>query len=149
MFKTLMIILLGLIINSSVFAQDIVIPDWIKGTWNNSYESNTKNFEYWTFSNDSIYVNKGFPINKSNRTCFNEIYSDFKIKTETSESLFRLSFIKDKNLVTYEFRLQKVYYSDKPVLTYLIEIDGEIIRQHSTSANLVLTKTVYNKQYGQ
>lgn len=138
--KTLMITLLGLVINSSVFGQDIKIPGWIKGTWNNSAESNTNNFEYWTFSNDSIYVNKGFTINKSNSTCLNKKYSDYKIKTETTDSLFRLNLVKNKNLVIYEFRLQKVSYSDKPVLTYSIEVDGEIKRQHSTSCNIVLTK---------
>lgn len=132
-----MIIFLGLVINSSVFGQDIQIPDWIKGTWNNSAESNTNNFEYWTFSNDSIFVNNGYPINKSNRTCLNEKFSDYKIKTEITDSLFRLNFIKDKNLIIYDFRLQKVSYSDKPVLTYSIEIDGEIKRQHSTSCNSV------------
>ena len=140
MVKTLIMILLGLVINSSVFGQNIKMPDWIKGTWNNSAESNTNNFEYWTFSNDSIYVNKGFPVNKSNRTCLNKKYSDYKIKTETTDTLFRLNFMKDKNLIIYEFRLQKVSYSDKPVLSYSIEIDGVIKRQHSTSCNLVLTK---------
>lgn len=140
MFKTLMTILLGLVINSSVFGQDIKIPNWLKGTWNNSAESNTNNFEFWTFSNDSIYVYKGFPINKSNRTCLNRKYFDYKIKTETNDSLFRMTFSHNKNLVIYEFRLQKVSYSDKPVLTYSIVIDGEIKRQHSSSCNLVLTK---------
>jgi hypothetical protein len=138
--KTILIILLGLMINSSVFGQDFKIPDWIGGTWNNSAESNTNNFEYWTFSNDSIYVINGFPTNQSNRTCLNIKYSDCKINTETNDSLFRLNFTKDKELVIYEFKLQKVSYSDEPVLTYMIEMNGVVKRQHSTSCNLVLTR---------
>jgi hypothetical protein len=139
-FKIILIIFFGMMINSSVFGQNIKIPEWIKGTWNNSAESNTNNFEYWTFSNDSIYVIKGFPINKSTRTCLNKRYSDYKTNTETNDSLFRLNFTKYKELVIYEFKLQNVSYSDKPVLTYSFEIDGVFKRQHSTSCNLVLTK---------
>lgn len=140
MFEAMLIILLGLMINSSVFGQDIEVPDWIKGTWNNAAESNTNNFEYWTFSNDSIYVIKGSGINKSNRTCLNKKYSEYQINTEVNDRLLRLSFTTEKELIVYEFKLQNVSYSDKPVLSYSVEINGVIKRQHSTSINLVLTK---------
>ena len=139
-FKILLLLFLGLIFNSSIFGQDIKTPDWIKGTWNNSAESNTDNFEYWTFLNDSVFVIKGFPINKYNRTCLNEKYLEYRISTETNDSLFRMNFTRGNELVIYEFKLQNVSYSDKPVLTYLIEINGIVKRQHSASCNLVLTR---------
>ena len=140
MHKALLILLLGILINSSVSGQDFKVPIWINGTWNNSAESNTNNFEYWTFSKDSIYVIKGLPTKKSNRTCLNKKYSDYKVFTETNDSLFKLNFTNEKEIVIYEFRLQKVSYSDTPVLTYSLEIGGVSKRQHSTSCNLVLMK---------
>jgi hypothetical protein len=138
--KIILMVFIELLIDSSVLGQKISIPHWINGTWHNSNESDTENFEYWTFINDSIYVIKGLPINKSKRICLNEKYSDYKINSSTNDSLFRLEFIKDEEQILYEFKLLDVGYSENPVLTYSILIDGAIKRQHTTSCNLVLTK---------
>lgn len=139
-YKIKLIFLLILTINASVLGQDFKIPKWIEGTWNNSYESDMNNFEYWTFNNDSIFIEKGFPSKISNKTCLNSKYSKYKTHIVSNDSLFRLNFTKDKEIVIYEFKLQNLHYSKKPVLTYKIEINGIVEIQHSTSCNLILTK---------
>ncbi len=135
-----LIVVSGLTPISSTYGQDITFPEWIEGTWHNSAESNTNNFEYWTFSNDKIYLTKGLPINKSNRVNLNDKYSEYKISIESNDSLCGVNFIKGNEIIFYEFKLQKVSYSDNPALTYSMKINGIVKREHSTSCNLVLTK---------
>jgi hypothetical protein len=136
----IVIITLGLIPYSMLFGQSMTFPKWIKGTWHNSYESNTENFESWTFSHDSIFVVKGLLLKKSDKKCLNNDYSGYEMVEQSNDSLYRVDFSKGKETIVYEFRLQKVDYSEKPVLTYSLTINGIKKRVHSTGCNLVFTK---------
>ena len=132
------LILFGFVLNLSATAQNLEIPSWITGTWNNSYVSNTNMFVYWTFSTNGIYLLKGLPDKKP--TCLNKENIDFKILTEPSDSLFRFQFTSDGSRYIYEFKLQEVEYNDTPVLTWSMERDNRIAVTHSTDLSLVLTK---------
>jgi len=135
-----LIVLLNLTIGISVFGQDILTPDWIRGTWNNSFESNSNNFEYWSFASDSIFFNKGFPVSPSKRSSLNEKYSSFELHHDATDSIYKLEFNADKETVTYEFKLLKVSHTDNSAMTYSITKNGVEVRKHSTSINLLLTK---------
>ena len=137
---TILLIIFGLIPKSDVFGQSITFPNWIKGGWQNKAESNLNNFEYWEFSNDSIFINKGLIKNKRDLECLNKLYSGYKINTKTSENLYRISFSKSNEKIIYEFKLQKVDYENKPVLTYSLTINGIVKRKHSISCNQVFMK---------
>ena len=141
-FTSTLIIASVLFTVSSVFGQNFNPPKWIKGTWHNSYESNTHNFVFWNFSDDSIYVDKGlgFLMNKHNRESLNKKYSDYKLTTNSNNSTYQISFYKNKEKIVYEFKLRKVDYSEKLVLTYSLKVNGITKRKHFTSCNLVLTK---------
>jgi hypothetical protein len=136
----ILIIFAGLVPYSGAFGQSMTFPKWIKGTWHNSYESNTDNFVFWTFSHDSIFIDKGLLLKKSDRKCLNTDYSGYKIAEHSNDSLYRVDFSKGLETIVYEFKLKKIYYSEKPVLTYSVTINGVLKREHSTSCNLVLTK---------
>lgn len=135
------VIISGFIPVSIVFVQDLILPEWIKGAWHNSYESNLNNHVFWIFKNDSIFEIRGAPkFDKSIRESLNKKYSGYILTTEIKDSVYRIHFNKTKESIIYEFKLQKVDYSDQPVLTYSLTINGVLKRGHSTSCNLVLTK---------
>jgi hypothetical protein len=136
---TLMLIS-GLIPISNIFGQSLHFPTWIKGTWQNSYESNSKNIVFWTFYNDSIYLSKGLFGSKSDRENFNNKYKGYTTNEESNDSLYRIHFSKVNESIIYEFKFQKVDYSEKPVMTYSLTINGIIKREHYTSCNLVFLK---------
>ncbi len=144
--KRLLLILIfsaGLIPFSITFGQSMTFPKWIKGTWYNSYESNTKNFVFWTFSHDSIFIDKGLLLKKNDRKCLNTDYSGYKLAEQSNDSLYRVDFSKGLETIVYEFKLKKVDYSKKPILTYSLTINGVLKRENSTSRNLVLTKQLF------
>src|SRR6185295_13002664 len=130
----------GLFQGLPVFGQKKSLPEWITGTWHNSYESNIDDFVFWTFSNDSIFIGKGLWGFKSNRECLNIKYAGYKMATSSNDRIYKISYSKNNERIVYEFELQKVDYSIKPVLTYSLTTNGATKRHKSTSVNLVLTK---------
>jgi len=60
-------VIFSLAFGNHVFGQVKSFPDWIKGSWHNSYESNTEKFVFLTFSDSSIFIGKGLMGFKSNR----------------------------------------------------------------------------------
>ena len=122
-------------------AQTISPPKWILGTWHNSAESNTNNWIFLTFTNDSIFINNGSSqFDRTKQECFNKKYKSYTISNEYARNTYRIIISKEAELISYEFKLRKVYYENKPVLTYSYIINGTKIRDHSTSCNLILTK---------
>jgi hypothetical protein len=138
----ILITIAGLIPFSIAFGQGMTIPKWINGTWHNSYESNTEYFVFWTFAHDSIFIDKGLLLKKSDRKCLNKDYSGYKITEHSTDSVYQVHFSKDDETSFYEFKLQKVYYSDKPALTYSLTINGIKKTEHSTDLNRVFTKSL-------
>jgi hypothetical protein len=47
--------------------QNLKYPSWINGTWQNSLVSDTLKFVFWTFAKDSIFVENGLHLNKSEK----------------------------------------------------------------------------------
>jgi len=139
--KFILIVTLGLFINQVVFGQGNVLPKWIDGSWVNSDESNTFKLVFLTFKNDSIFIGKGFSgIEKNNQINLNEKYSTYKTSNSTKNNTFKIKFEKTNDVIIYEFKLQDVNYSNKPVLTYSLSINGNLKRKHSTSCNAVFEK---------
>jgi len=117
--KTKLIIILIFILFISIlnaFAQKFDYPSWIRGVWHNQCESNTDNFTFFIFHDDSIHIAKGL-IPYKNSISLNEKYVNYKIIQDSTDSLYTISFSKDTLSVTYEFKLQNVSFSNEPVLT--------------------------------
>jgi hypothetical protein len=95
---------------------------------------------FWTFANDSIFIDKGLQLKKTDRKCLNTDYSGYKISVHSNDSLYRVDFSKGLETIVYEFKLKKVDYSEKPELTYSLRINGILEREHLNSFSLVLTK---------
>jgi hypothetical protein len=125
---------------SIAFGQGMTFPKWIEGTWHNTAESDTENFVFWTFAHDSVCIDKGLLLKISDRKCLNKDYAGYKITEYSNDRQYQVTFLKDNETIFYEFKLQKVEYSEKPVLTYSLTINGIKKSDHSTSVNLVLTK---------
>jgi len=134
--RLLILFIVTLFLNS--FAQDLKFPSWLSGVWHNSAESSMQNMVYIVFQNDSIQFAKGFT--NSHSISLNEKYVGYNLTQETTDSLYTLTFSKDTMNVIYEFKIQKVYYENDPVLTYSINVNGKFEHVHSTSCNLVFLK---------
>ena len=122
---------------ATVYGQKAASPKWINGTWHNSFESHTKNFEFWTFSNDSIFLGKGF---LASTECLNVTYSAYKKTTIAGNSSYKVCYSKTNKRIVYEFKLRKISYVEKPVITYSLTINGVKIRSQSTTCTALLIK---------
>jgi len=138
--KTFSFFMIGLFVSIVSFGQQIEIPMWIRGTWHNSAESSTKNFEYFNFSTTKIDYCRGFPKSKNNTHDLFDNYDRNKTQTVVKDSLFRISFKNDNETKIYEFKLIKIDYFDKPVLSFSIKTNGKTIKEHSTSYQNLLTR---------
>jgi hypothetical protein len=122
--KTLLLLTVGILCISSVYAQKKSLPTWLNGAWSNSGESNAEKFVDWRFSNDSIfYISGGF--SKRHSECLNEKYRNHRKSVSVQKNVCRVSFSSGTEIVVYRFILQKVSYSKEPVMTYSLEINGQ------------------------
>jgi len=138
-FTIIFVLVIELSISVSCTIQNDKLPDWIVGTWHNFYESNTNNFVYWTFSKDSIWIEK-FPIGNSTNVCLNEKFSGFVFESQSNDSICKLTFVKEQEVIIYEFKLMNVNLRDV-ALSYSIVNNGIVNLEHSTSCNRLLFKT--------
>jgi len=114
----------------------ISFPDWLRGVWHNSEQSNTDNFIFWIFSNDTITYQKGYSANK--KEVLNEKYADYKKNTYCSDSEFQISFTKEKDTIIYNFKLQKLDWTTNRALSYSLIINGIKEYEHITTMGYVL-----------
>lgn len=125
---------------SFVVGQNMNYPSWIKGAWQNSMISDTHLFVFWTFSHDSIFIEKGLHLNKSERKCLTQEYAGYKISELSEDSLYQVTFSKDNETIVYEFKLLKVDYIVKPCFTYSLTINKIKKVEHSIVADLLFIK---------
>lgn len=130
----------NLFFTPEVKSQKISLPKWIIGTWSNVYESNANNIVFWTFTSDRIYFIKGFPNKQSRIEYLDKKYTGYKIIQKLNNHHYRIAFSKLNERVVYEFKLEKVTFSKKPILTYSLTFNDSVNRKYSSSCNLVLTK---------
>ena len=139
---TLTIIIFSLL-TQSLKAQNANTPKWIEGSWYNFAESLTSNLVFLTFRNDSIFISKGFSgIENKKQESLNKKYFDYKTIKFVGDSIFRIKFEKANDIIEYEFKLQNVNYSAKPVLTYSLSVNNNLKRRHSTSYDAVFERVV-------
>lgn len=122
---------------SIVIGQNMKYPSWINGTWHsshNSFESDTRKFVFWTFANDSIYIEHGLHLNKSERKCLDQDYVGYRIAEYSNDSLYRVSFLKGFETAVYEFKFMSNYFKNKPAFTYSLTINGIKKKEHSFGA---------------
>lgn len=112
-------------------------PTNFYGLWTNTYESNTNNYFSFCFKNDSIIFSRA---SNHESIALNNKYKNCKLFEESSDSCYRVKFVGLKDSTIYEFKIQKFDFSHEPVLTYSIYENGELVREHFTSLNLVLTR---------
>ncbi|MBK7172310.1 MAG: hypothetical protein IPH84_03550 [Bacteroidales bacterium] len=137
----LLLTFLGLSLCSFSFGQSLTFPNWLQGVYSNIYESNSKNLETLIISKDRVIVGYGFGgFKRKNQENLFKKYKNYRIIEEVKDSTMRIEFIQGVNSILYEFKLQKVYYEEKTVLTYSIKENGIVIKEHNTSCNVVLVK---------
>jgi len=117
---------------SFVVGQNMKYPSWINGTWHNSFESDTRKFVFWTFANDSIYIENGLHLKKSERKCLAQDYVGYIIAEYSDDKLYRVSFLKGFERAVYEFKKDDFKY--KPAFTISLTINGIKKVEHSISA---------------
>ena len=111
-------------------------PVWLEGNWLNSGQSNTNDFEFWVFANDTIVHTIGMPV--KSKEILNEKYADYKKITQQSDSTFQINFIKDKDTIAYNFRLEKLEWTTYRAFSYSLIINGKVIYEHNTDAGYIL-----------
>jgi len=116
----------------------ISFPNWIKGVWQNTTESNTNNFITYAFNDKKLTIRKGLHFQGSETII--ETYKDYSLSESMTDSSYFIVMTKNNNSVKYEFHLQSVDWQIEKVLTYSIIENGKLKRDHLTSINLVLTK---------
>ena len=116
----------------------ISFPNWLKGVWQNTAESNTNNFITYSFYDKKLTIRQGLHFQGSEK--FIETYKDYSLSESMTDSSYFIVMTKNNNSVKYEFKLQSVDWRDEKVLTYSIIQNGKLKRDHLTSINLVLTK---------
>ena len=119
---------------SFVVGQNMKYPSWINGTWHNSLVSDTRKFVFWTFANDSIYIENGLHLKKSERKCLSQDYVGYRIAEYSDDSLYRVSFLKGFERAVYEFKFINSSFTNKPAFTYSLTINGIKKVEHSFSA---------------
>lgn len=113
-------------------------PNWLKGVWQNTAESNTNNFVTYAFYDKKLTIRQGLHFQGAEK--FHEKYKDYSLSESKTDSTYLIVMKKNDNSVEYEFKLQSVDWQDEKVLTYSIIENGKLKRDHLTSINLVLTK---------
>ncbi len=116
----------------------ISFPNWIKGVWQNTTESNTNNFITYEFNDKKLTISQGLHFQGSEK--FIEKYKDYSLSESMTDSSYFIVMTKNNNSVKYEFKLQSVDWQVEKVLTYSIIENGKLKRDHLTSINLVLIK---------
>lgn len=119
---------------SFVVGQNMKHPSWIKGTWHNIFESDTRKFVFWTFANDSIYIEHGLHLKKSERKCLAQDYVGYRMTAYSDDSLYRVSFLKGFETAVYEFKFISNCFENKPAFTYSLTINGIKKAEHSFGA---------------
>ena len=109
---------------------EISIPYWLEGVWHNYGQSNTDNFIYWKFSNDTIVYQKG--IHDNFKEVLNDKYAYYEKIICSSDNEYQISFIKEKDTVTYNFRLEKLDWTIYRALSYSVTMNGVEILPHCT-----------------
>ncbi|MFB6320452.1 hypothetical protein [Saccharicrinis sp. FJH54] len=122
------------------FTQKLQTPEWIKGTWQNSFESNMNHFIYWTFYTDSITQQTGginSPVENLNST-----FAGYQVTTASNDSIFRIRFIKDTDDVCYEFKYHSYNGSDIPqhFITISTIKNGNVTGNHDPFASVIFFK---------
>ncbi len=116
----------------------LTFPNWLKGTWQNTFESNTNNFITYSFSGNKLTIRQGLHFQGKEK--FIESYKNYQICESSTDSTYLIELAQNKNTVAFEFRLQAVEWQDEKVLTYSIIENGKLIRDHLKSCQLVLSK---------
>lgn len=78
-------------------------PAWIQGEWHNSTESDSRRFEWFTFTTHGITLSEGMPLKKV--VDFSRRYRGYRVKQTAGEKTYRVEFSKGKDSLVYEFRL--------------------------------------------
>ena len=105
---------------------DYTFPKWLKGTWSNRDESIFRFFESWIFRNDSIFISNYDSVMHNSVYCLNTIYHGYKITRKFNDSIYRINFIKDNEIIIYRFHLNKENHGDgeELILTLNMTING-------------------------
>lgn len=124
--------------SSTIVITGLSFPEWIKGEWHNSAESNTNNFVFYSFYENQLTITHGVSFKNGHE--MKTPYEKYSINERKDDSTYIVNLEKEKHSISYEFKLRKFDWTEEPVLTYSISENGELKRDHLTSIQLVLTK---------
>ena len=124
------------------------LPKWILGTWSNSYESDSRRKEWFSFTAKNIqfsyFVEDEQPrTSKPENIVFSDKFKDYEVREIIESNLYRVTFSKGTSEYIYEFKMcGECYVSSKKqkALTYSLTENKEIMRSHSTSLQAVMIR---------
>ena len=121
--------------------QNVTFPQWIRGDWQNSFESNMDKFVFWTFTGDSIIMEQG--MTNSQRENLLQKYAGFQSTVESNDSIFRIHFSNEMESYVYEFKLHPVSETpyDRPCLTCALVVNGVRKGGHDFLRSIVFFRT--------
>jgi len=139
-YSLLILIPFNLLISFNAFGQEQSMPDWIIGVWHNPYESNMYNFEFWSFSDGNISLQKGIPNKNQEKENLKDKFPGYEIKEESNDSIYKIHFTKELENIIYEFKIHKTNFSEEPLMTISYIENGNIKREH-----LISTLSLFRK----
>jgi hypothetical protein len=78
----------------------------------------------------------------------NEKYADYEKITYCSDNEFKINFIKEKDTIIYNFRLEKLEWTTHRAISYSLIINEIEVHKHITSMGFVLiNQEDFNKSY--
>lgn len=113
-------------------------PKWLEGEWQNTFESSTNNFVRYIFNEHKLIIRQGLHFQGAEK--FIKTLNGNEKSESSTDNTYVIQLTKNNRNLVYEFKLESVEWTDEKVLTYSIVKDGNLIRDHLTSCQLVLTK---------
>jgi len=116
-------------------------PEWIIGEWANVAESNADRVETFVFSKNDIQFTRGYLYHE--KVQFSRAFKNHELKETIEPDLYRVRMTTGDDEQIYEFRFcrsEKCPSTAKDIMTYSLTKNNKIIKDHSTSINLVLFK---------
>ena len=116
-------------------------PEWILGEWANVAESNADRVETFVFSKNDIQFTRGYLYH--DKIQFSRAFKNHELKETIEPDLYRVRMTIGDDEQIYEFRFcrsEKCPSTAKDIMTNSLTKNNKIIKDHSTSINLVLFK---------
>ena len=93
---------------------------------------------FFAFQDQALTIRHGLNFTKKEKP--EKQFKGKVLSKLSNDSIYKIYYRDGKTASEIEFRLQKLEWTQEPVLTYSITKDDQLSREHLTSVHLVLNK---------